>query len=138
MKRINFKRSLVTAAAGATFLAFSTVHSLSPSFTIELIPTSQFAPAKLIGLNLDSIDSKTGDFSGEAINEQNRNEVWEVVGTVLGDKVEIEFTSLRAGERIVASGKVDKDGLIIGKAATEDGELFEWETQDAIVAKDQA
>ena len=131
MKNINFKNSLKTAAVSASFLAL-TLPVLATNFTIEFFSISSNMP-KLIDLSLDSINSKTGDFSGEAIGESH--EMWEVAGTIVGNKVEIEFSSINADERIIASGEINEDGTIAGKAATEEGELYEWEATDALVTK---
>jgi len=129
MGKINLtpvKNSLATAAASATFLAFS-VSLLATNFTIEFFSSNP----KLVDLSIESLDVKTGDFSGEAVTQNGRG-LWEVNGTMAGNKVEIEFSNLKDDKRIVATGEIQKDGTIAGRAATEDGELFEWEATDAL------
>lgn len=123
------KRSLATAAAGATIFAFSAVPLLSHSFTVEFFSTG----SKVVDLSIESINKKTGDFTGEALGEDG--DIWEVVGTVSGNKMEMEMTNLTEKGRIVASGEIQDDGSVAGKAATEDGELLEWEATDALVTK---
>ncbi len=122
MKKIDLRPQVKSAL----FLAF-TVTALAGSFTIEFFT----ANPRLMDLTIETVDRSTGNFSGEATG--NPGELFEVAGTLKGDKVEIELTSLKGEERIVASGKIDKDGVISGRAATEAGELFEWETTDALV-----
>lgn len=85
-------------------------------------------------LTIESVDERTGDFSGEAIG-QSANELWEISGTLLNGKMEIEFNNLKTSKRILATGEVQKDGVILGRAATEEGELMEWEAADALTAK---
>ena len=135
MKKIDLrpvKRTITSAAVSASFIAL-TLPTLAHSFTIEFF-SSSVNMTRIVDLSLDSLDKRTGDFSGEAVSANNPNEVWEVTGTIVGNKVEIEFSNINASERIVASGKIEDD-LIAGKAATEDGELFEWEATDALVSK---
>ena len=135
MNKINLKKhvdyvargvqtTVVTAAAGATLIAFTAI----PSFTIELINTSvtQSLP-KLLSIKIDSVDRETGDFSGEVSSEDDRGDVWEMVGTVEGSKIEFELESLKTSERIVATGKVDEDGEMAGIAADTTGTSYEWE-----------
>lgn len=128
MRKIDLKRTIVTAAAGATMFAFSALPLLSHSFTIEFFSNNP----QLVDLSIESIDVKTGDFSGEAVSS---NALWEVTGTVVGNKMELELINLKDEGRIVATGEINKDGTIIGKAASHEGELFEWEASDALVAK---
>lgn len=125
MKKIDIRPQVKSAI----FLAF-TVTTLASTFTIEFFSSNP----KLVELNIESVDSATGDFSGEAVGE-GQDDLWEVTGTVVNDKVEMEFVSPRKGKRIVATGKIEKDGMILGQAASEDGEVFEWETTDALVNK---
>lgn len=123
------RRSIKNAAAGATFLAFSAVPLLSHSFTIEFFSTNP----TVIDLSIESVNSTTGDFTGEALSEDGG--VWEVVGTVAGNKMEFELNSLKDSARIVAIGEIYEDGSVQGKAATNDGELLEWEATDALKTK---
>ena len=127
------KKSFTKAATSTTILALLAVPLLASSFTIELVSLTHSNLPQIIDLSLDSINKNTGDFAGEAIGE--KSELWEVTGTAVGNKVEIEFTGINDGERIVASGEITEDGVILGKAANEDGELFEWEATDALVSK---
>jgi hypothetical protein len=124
------KNSFAKAAASATVLAIIGMPILASNFTIELVSLSRANMPKIIDLSLDTINTKTGDFAGEAVGEHS--EIWEVNGTIAGNKVEIEFSGVNAGERIIASGEISEDGIILGKAATEDGELYEWEATDAL------
>jgi hypothetical protein len=128
MRKINLlpvKKSLAQAAVSATFLAF-TVSALASNFTIEFFSSTP----KIVDLTIDSVDTKTGDFSGEATGKPG--ELWEVVGTIVDGKVEMELSNLKSFKRIVASGEVQDDGIILGRAATDDGELMEWESSDAM------
>ncbi|OGM31656.1 hypothetical protein A2803_04475 [Candidatus Woesebacteria bacterium RIFCSPHIGHO2_01_FULL_44_21] len=122
MKKIDLRPQVKSAL----FLAF-TVTALATSFTIEFFT----ANPKLVELTIESVDKSTGDFSGEAMSQAG--EVWEVAGTLVDNKVEIEFNNVTNSKRILAAGKIDKDGVILGRAATEEGELFEWETTDALM-----
>ncbi len=131
MKKINLlpvKKSLATAAASATFLAFSVVPALASNFTIEFYSLNQ----KTVALSIDSIDKTTGDFSGSAVNDENPDEIWEVTGTVSGNKVELELTHASGTKRIIATGTIQKDGVMEGRAASDAGELFEWEATDVL------
>lgn len=134
MKKIDLRpkvsKAIVTAAAGATFLAFS-VSALANSFTIEFFTTT----TKIIDLSIESIDKKSGSFEGEATS---KNGLYEVAGIIKGDKVEIELVNTTGSERIILSGHIDKDGVITGRAASDAGELMEWETTDALVYKSTA
>lgn len=133
MKKIDLlpvKKSLATAAASATFLAFSVVPALASNFTIEFYSSNQ----KSVDLSIDSIDKTTGDFTGSAVSDQNPEEIWEVTGTAIGNKVEIELMHASGTERIIATGTIQKDGGMEGRAASEAGELFEWEAIDALVS----
>ena len=135
MNKINLKKhvdyvargvqtTVATAAAGATLLAFSAI----PYFTIELINTSETQSLpKLLSIKIDSLDRETGDFSGEVSSDDDRSDVWEMVGTVAGSKIEFELESLKTSERIVATGKVDADGEMAGIAADTTGTSYEWE-----------
>lgn len=128
MNKINlmpFKNSIRQATATATFLAI-TASALATNFTIEFFSSNP----KIVELTIDSVDSKTGDFAGEAVSKYG--EIWEVVGTLSGRKVEMEFNNIKGSKRIIATGEVQKDGLITGRAATDSGELMEWESLDAL------
>lgn len=131
----NVKNTIKTAAVSASFLALA-IPTLAHSFTIEFFSTHSQMP-KIIDLSLDSIDKTTGDFSGEAVSSDNPHDIWEVTGTIVGDKVELELQNLNLASRIVASGEIKND-VIVGKAATEEGELLEWEATDALIAKANA
>ena len=149
MKKINFRpqvrKTLVSAAAGATFLAFSaiptlagassSVWNLAQNFTIEMVSTSTLAMPKVVDLSIESVDPKTGDFSGEGVSADNPNQVWEVTGTVVGTKLELSLENVNSSYRIVATGKVDEDGVLSGRAADELGELYEWEATDGAVVQ---
>lgn len=123
MKKIDLRPQVKSAI----FLAF-TVTALATNFTIEFFSINP----SLVELTIDTVDVATGDFTGEAVG-QRPGELWEVNGTMVGNKVEIEFSNLNTSKRILAAGRIDKDGVIIGKAATEEGELTEWEATDALV-----
>ncbi len=128
MNKINlmpFKNSIRQATATATFLAI-TASALATNFTIEFFSSNP----KIVELTIDSVDSKTGDFAGEAVGKHG--EIWEVVGTFTNGKVEMEFSNIKSARRIIATGNVQKDGLIVGRAATDSGELMEWESADAL------
>lgn len=136
MKKISLRpqvkyvgETIKTAAVSASFLAIA-IPTLAQSFTIEFF-SNQTSPPRIVDLSLDSLDKTTGDFFGQAVSADNPSEVWEITGTILGNKVEIEFQNLNADGRIVASGEIKNDS-IIGKAATEDGQLMEWEATDAL------
>lgn len=65
--------------------------------------------------------------------DEEANEIWEINGTIMGNKVELEFNNLKDNSRIIATGQVSKDGTIAGNAANDSGELFEWEAEGAFV-----
>lgn len=136
MKKINLRprvkyvgETIKTAAVSASFIALA-LPTLAQSFTIEFFSTQSGFP-RIVDLSLDSLDKTTGDFFGQAVSADNPSEVWEITGTILGNKVEIEFQNINASERIVATGEIENDS-IVGKAATEDGQLLEWEATDAL------
>lgn len=129
------KKTIQTAATGATIFTFSAI-TLAHTFSIEIVSvTNSIAMPKIVDVSINSIDPSTGDFTAEGVSVDNPNEVWEVAGTLVNGKVEIELEDINATKRIIASGKVSEDGTVSGRAADEDGELFEWEATDALVAK---
>lgn len=119
--KTHVKKTLASAAMSAVLL-----WTITGTYTLEFFTST--GNVKIVDVEIESSDPKTGDFTAEARNDAG--EVFEVVGTVVGDKVELELASPLGGERIVAVGKIDEDGNLAGKAASDEGEEFEWETTD--------
>lgn len=107
--------------------------SIAGTYTFEFIARS--GSMKLVNIDIDSIDLKTGDFTAEARDENKSSRVWEVVGSVVGDKIELEFQNPLGEDRIVAVGSIDEDGNLAGRAANEEGEEFEWESTEGFATK---
>lgn len=116
------KNTIASAAMSAVLL-----WTITGTYTLEFF--TQSGNIKVVDVEIESTDPRTGDFTAEA-RDQESSRVWEVVGTVVGDKVELELASPLGGERIVAVGKIDEDGNLAGRAASEEGEEFEWEATD--------
>jgi hypothetical protein len=121
--KVNVKKTIATAAVGVSLLAF---------FTIELVSTSRASFPRLLNISIEQMDIHTGLFTAEGVSADKPDQMWEVSGRVVGDKLEFEMSDINSSYRIIATGKVDKDGVIIGRAASEDGEAFEWEASDAL------
>jgi len=131
MKKIKkgVKNTFASAALGA-FL----IWSLTGTYTLEFISMTSSSLPKLVDIDIDSLDKKTGDFTAVA---RGYSSLWEVAGTVDGQELEFEFTDPLSGERIVAVGKIDEDGTLTGKAANTNGEAFEWEATEGTAVKRQ-
>ena len=119
--KTHVKNTIASAAMSAVLL-----WTITGTYTLEFFTST--GSIKVVDVEIESTDPRTGDFTAEARNEIG--EVFEVVGTVVGDKVELELANPLGGERIIAVGKIDEDGNLAGRAASDEGEEFEWEATD--------
>jgi len=126
MTKYKIKKTLASAAMSAIFL-----WSITGTYELEFFTRS--GNVKVVNIDIDSSNSNTGDFT--AVARDKNDKLWEVVGTVIGDKVELEFANPLGSERIIAVGSISEDGSLTGRAANTNGEEFEWEATDGVATK---
>lgn len=115
------KNTLASAAMSAVLL-----WTVTGTYTLEFFTPN--GNVKIVDVDIDNTNTQTGDFTAIARNESGQ--IYEVVGTVVGDKVELELANPHGGDRIVAVGEIDEDGNLAGRAADANGQEFEWETTE--------
>lgn len=104
----------------------SCVSDISGLHNVAFTCTSGCSGTYLHTLNISSMDTTTGNFSGSGFYNPNNAYTWNISGNTVGNSfsAHIVYTGLGAGYTIDLTGTIDAGGVISGTAASSSSQSF--------------